>query len=416
MKTQKILIIFVFLAAHSYAQQGWFVQNSGTTQGVNTIYFLNYNLGFAGCNGGLLLKTVNGGNTWGTLHIFNSDIKRMKFFDHLTGLVFSNDGIFRTTNGGIDWIYLNSTNGILDFSYSNQYNMMASYSDGTILRSEDGGAHWGLIYPLLSISPSVWSMESYSGFAAISNVIGNTSYHSIYRTTNSGSQWHLFHQVTTEPGSGKTGDLLFVTPDTGYYSLKTGNINYICNYNGNTWILRQVSSFQNSLYFSNSRSGWSAGEAGTIYKTTNAGNNWLLNYTPNTENLNSIQFVNDLTGWAGGENGLIMKTTTAGMTPILGIGNSVPEVYSLSQNYPNPFNPVTRIKFSIPHLEVAFMRPVQLMVYDALGKEVAILVNQQLEPGTYEADWDASEYPSGVYYYQLQSGSFTETKKMVLVK
>jgi len=98
------------------------------------------------------------------------------------------------------------------------------------------------------------------------------------------------------------------------------------------------------------------------------------------------------------------------------INSEIPKTFELSQNYPNPFNPVTKIKFSIPHVEVAFMRPVQLMVYDALGKEVAVLVNQQLQPGTYEADWDASAYPSGVYYYKLETENFTETKKMVLVK
>ena len=108
---------------------------------------------------------------------------------------------------------------------------------------------------------------------------------------------------------------------------------------------------------------------------------------------------------------------------LMQIHSEIPKTFELSQNYPNPFNPVTRIKFSIPHLEVAFMRQVQLMVYDALGKEVAVLVNQQLQPGTYEADWDASAYPSGVYYYKLEispstsSGrGFTETKKMVLIK
>jgi hypothetical protein len=108
---------------------------------------------------------------------------------------------------------------------------------------------------------------------------------------------------------------------------------------------------------------------------------------------------------------------------IIQVSSEIPVNFSLSQNYPNPFNPVTKIKFSIPHVEVAYMRPVQLKVYDALGKEVAVLVNQQLQPGTYEADWDASAFPSGVYYYKLEvspsTGSgrgFTESKKMVLVK
>jgi len=418
MKTFKILILLAFFTACSYSQPGWFVQNSGTSQTVNTIYFLNYNLGFAGCNGGVFLKTGNGGNSWSVLYNFTTDIKRVKFFDHLTGMVFSNDGIYKTTDGGFNWIQLNSTSGVLDFSYSNEYNMMASYSNGSILRSTNGGLLWGVIYPLGSVSPGVYSMESYSGFAAVSNIIGSTSYHNIYRTTNGGSQWSLFYQVTTSAGAGRTGDLLFVSADTGYYSLKTGNLNYICSYNGNAWSQRQVSSFQNSLYFSNSRSGWSAGENGTIYKTTNAGNNWLQNYTPNNVHLNAIQFVNDQTGWAAGESGLIMKTTSSGITFVSGIGNTVPGAYSLSQNYPNPFNPVTHFRFSIADPGL-----VKMTIYDALGSEVAVILDQQMQPGIYETDWDASAYPSGVYYYRLQvlradysKDVFTETRKMVLIK
>ena len=60
--------------------------------------------------------------------------------------------------------------------------------------------------------------------------------------------------------------------------------------------------------------------------------------------------------------------------------------------------------------------PVQLVVYDALGKEITILVNKNLQPGSYEADWDASNYPSGVYFYTLKAGNFTESKKMILLK
>jgi hypothetical protein len=103
------------------------------------------------------------------------------------------------------------------------------------------------------------------------------------------------------------------------------------------------------------------------------------------------------------------------------LSTDIPETFSLSQNYPNPFNPVTKIKFQIPLLrgvEAVGGRGVltQLTIYDALGKEIAILVNQQLQPGIYESDWDASAYPSGVYYYKLESDSYTETKKMVLIK
>lgn len=89
----------------------------------------------------------------------------------------------------------------------------------------------------------------------------------------------------------------------------------------------------------------------------------------------------------------------------------LPDRFSLSQNYPNPFNPVTVFKFGLPNNTFT-----KLVVYDLLGREVASLVNSQLTAGNYNIQWDASAYPSGVYFYRLTAGDFTDTKKMVLIK
>src|SRR4030095_5756806 len=113
----------------------------------------------------------------------------------------------------------------------------------------------------------------------------------------------------------------------------------------------------------------------------------------------------------------VLYGDTSMLVGINQINSEIPENFSLSQNYPNPFNPMTNIKFQIPKLGF-----VKITVFDVLGKEVQILVNQQLSPGTYEADFDGSNLTSGVYYYQLTiineqlSILFNETKKMVLVK
>ena len=100
--------------------------------------------------------------------------------------------------------------------------------------------------------------------------------------------------------------------------------------------------------------------------------------------------------------------------------------FSLSQNYPNPFNPSTKIEFTIPSAGSSLMRFVQLKVYDVLGNEVAEIVNEYKLVGTYEAEFsakggsayegDASNLPSGIYFYQLKAGSFIQTKKMILFK
>jgi len=100
---------------------------------------------------------------------------------------------------------------------------------------------------------------------------------------------------------------------------------------------------------------------------------------------------------------------------IRNISSEVPENINLYQNYPNPFNPVTKIKFDLP-----FRRGVggmtSLKIYDITGKEISTLVNEQLSPGTYEVTFDAVNLSSGTYFYKIQDGDFTETKKMLLIK
>lgn len=89
----------------------------------------------------------------------------------------------------------------------------------------------------------------------------------------------------------------------------------------------------------------------------------------------------------------------------------IPTEYSLSQNYPNPFNPTTNIKFDIPNVS-----NVKLAVYDLTGREVAALVDKELQPGRYEYKFDGSSLASGMYFYKITAGAFSVVKKMVLIK
>ncbi|NOS83941.1 MAG: T9SS type A sorting domain-containing protein [Ignavibacteria bacterium] len=104
----------------------------------------------------------------------------------------------------------------------------------------------------------------------------------------------------------------------------------------------------------------------------------------------------------------VKYSQVTGVTPV---SSEIPKTFSLSQNYPNPFNPSTTINFSIPVSE-----HVKLRLFDLLGKEVSVFVNETLAAGQYKADFDASAFSSGVYFYVLESGSFKETRKMILTK
>jgi len=110
-----------------------------------------------------------------------------------------------------------------------------------------------------------------------------------------------------------------------------------------------------------------------------------------------------------------LRPITTGITGNTGLPNE----FMLYQNYPNPFNPTTNIKFQIPLSRgVSEGRGVltSITIYDLLGRNIAILLNEQLQPGTYEVEWDASSYPSGIYFYKLTAGSFSAVNKMVLIK
>jgi hypothetical protein len=102
-----------------------------------------------------------------------------------------------------------------------------------------------------------------------------------------------------------------------------------------------------------------------------------------------------------------------------------PNAFYLDQNFPNPFNPTTKIKFTIPtsplnpspyQREGNRERLITLKVYDVLGNEIATLVKEEKSAGSYEVEFDGTGLPSGIYFYKLQAGSFTETKKMLLIK
>lgn len=147
-------------------------------------------------------------------------------------------------------------------------------------------------------------------------------------------------------------------------------------------------------------------------------------------NTNNMTFMSNSNGNITTENSIIYSTTVSTFSyPILinsagtvvtnicsSIGiinqeNNTPKRYELSQNYPNPFNPSTNIKYQITNSNL-----VTLKIFDILGKEVATLVNEKQSPGTYEATWNASNYPSGVYFYKIQADDFSETRKMILLK
>jgi hypothetical protein len=140
---------------------------------------------------------------------------------------------------------------------------------------------------------------------------------------------------------------------------------------------------------------------------------WYFQASPvGNTTLETVELTSPTSGVIVGGGGLILHTTTGGdPIGIEPISTLVPDKFSLSQNYPNPFNPSTHFEFRIADFGL-----VNLTIYDALGREVETIVNENLKPGTYKVDWNATKYPSGVYFYRITAGEFTDTKKMILIK
>ena len=140
-----------------------------------------------------------------------------------------------------------------------------------------------------------------------------------------------------------------------------------------------------------------------------APNEWKFQRLALPVGTNKLKF-NGITAYGNNlfVDSIYVKNALVGIQPA---GNVIPAAYSLEQNYPNPFNPETNIKFGIP-----VSGNVKLAVFDMLGREVVTLINESKTAGNYVVDFDASNLSSGAYFYRIQSGNFTETKKMFLVK
>ncbi len=254
----------------------------------------------------------------------------------------------------------------------------------------------------------------YDGDTTINNIFfinSNTGFicsRKIFKTTNSGLNWY---QVLNDPSVQ-----LQVTGNIVYAISRLFNVNYLNKSTdlGETWSsASQGSGLNFSFHFINSETGWLS-NGSVIRRTTNGGANWTIQ--PGTAiSVLTMYFTDQLHGWAAGTIGSIIRTLSGGIG-ITPISSEIPQKFELAQNYPNPFNPVTKIRFSIPAFVETTRRVVSLKIYDVLGKEIAVLVNEHLKPGIYEINWNAENLPSGVYFYSLITNEFTQTKKMVVVK
>jgi hypothetical protein len=152
------------------------------------------------------------------------------------------------------------------------------------------------------------------------------------------------------------------------------------------------------------------GVASGIYRTSDNGANWAPVNTglPDPCSINALAVMGS--SMYGSYLG-VWKRPLSELTSVREIASGVPGSFNLEQNYPNPFNPTTTIGFGIRASGF-----VSLKVFDILGREIATLVNEKMKTGIYEISFDATGLASGTYFYRLSAGSYTEVKRMTLMK
>jgi hypothetical protein len=191
---------------------------------------------------------------------------------------------------------------------------------------------------------------------------------------------------------------------------------YVSSNHGTAWTHNPVANtFIYSLAFTNA-STIVAGTGSGVFLSIDGGFSWVQRNTGLNQDIILAVSVN-AQGYlyAGALHGGVYKSAQI----LTGVEENqrAPVSFGLMQNYPNPFNPVTVIRYSVG-VGQSFLtvQPVSLKVYDMLGQVVATLVDGPKAPGEYSARWDASNAPSGMYFYQLKAESFSEVKKMILLK
>jgi photosystem II stability/assembly factor-like uncharacterized protein len=420
-KMRKIfLIILTFILSLQISNAQWTRISTGVTQDFNDVFSLpNSSTVFACGNSGKIVVSYNSGTNWQILNSGTSEnLYSIAFMDGLYGWAAGSTGkIIRTTNGGMNWTS-QSGNGTT-------YNAMYSWINtnpgrwavivGDVLngfnpvikRTTNGGSSWEGIsnnYSEDIKDVKFFDTETNNG---IGFAVGGGTNCLILKTVYGGLNWTQDPIVTP----GKLYSVFFINQNTGFTVGNNGKYLKTTD-GGDNWVVSTLGSGDlRSIYFPDSLNGWIVGLAGRVYNTTNGGNNWTIQ--PNMGgNHMSVHFANIQTGWIATNLGDIYQTTNGGNTiGVHQLSNEIPTNYLVSQNHPNPFNPKTNINFDITEKD-----NVKLTIFDVLGREITILVNQQLQPGSYKVDWDASNYPSGVYFYKLEAGEFIQSKKMILIK
>jgi len=449
MKTYKLLFILVVMLSYSSSLfSQWTIQHSGLPDSQNpTLIFsavdsnICWGIQYEISNPKGVL-TIDGGENWNLIQLpaisglignsidaINKDIAWITLEDPAGS---AKGGIFKTTNGGADWIkqetafpgsggrpksiyFFDADNGLCTGNPKNGY--------WEIYTTVDGGTNWTRV-PSANIPSPVSGDETGGGVkkGAGNSFWFNSAYRSLYHSTDRGLTWTVARDIPSPGGIGL--EIAFKDSLNGLVSSYFGEqVNKISSSSdgGAHWTSLNAPPHP-STYFID----YAPGTIGTYFITSHnnigypvptiAGSAYSIDGGHNWKQIDSLphgaaSFTLGNTGWSAGRGDIIYKWkgNPLGITDE-SLNKQLNKTAILSQNYPNPFSSSTSIQFQIP-----FTSKVILKVYDLVGSDVATLVNETKPSGTYNVNFEIKDLSSGCYFYRLQVGSFIQTKKLFVL-
>lgn len=404
--------------ARNFLTEGvWKAQFSTTRQNLNDIIFKDLYSGIAVGDGGTILRTADGGETWKQLPLISTaNLNTVcRPTDNIYWAAGDSGTLLQSTDDGQSWQQqILADKALLQqivFTSENEgwvggYTHKDQQQVAVLAHTTDGGQNWQLTYldSLHSIQALVF-LDDIHGFAA-----GQGANANLLHTSDGGQTWTAAQTKV----SSAIQNLLFIDVAHGYLSAVDGSF-YTSADSGYTWtkVGRPDSAPSCDMFFIDSLNGFVL--ANGLFRTTDGGQNWQRYFADSL--FNKIFFIDQNTGWLLGDRGLILKTTSAGAPLALENGErkTLPEKFELRQNFPNPFNPSTTISYTVGGPGRSPVN-VRLTVYNALGQVVKVLINQKQMPGEYRLRFNADNLASGVYIYRLQSAGYSKARKLILLR
>ncbi|MEO6693572.1 MAG: T9SS type A sorting domain-containing protein [Ignavibacteria bacterium] len=360
-------------------------------------------------------KSVNGGETWDTIFVGAGQTMWDFGFDVANNIYVANfsNGLLKSTNNG------------LNFSLT----PISAFNNKNLQGVECGSAGHVFVTTSMGFFRSADNGQNFietalTGFNCLPVLVDKDSSNIVYVGVSSAGGSGIGFYRSTDNGMtfsanlnpGKNGYNLFQNNNGDVYMITTTSpYNFDRSTNkGLSWTtVSNTAPSQRGITRSGLGNFYTAGNGG-VFRSTNGGlnftnHNFTLSSTPVLfNNYNNVLKI--LTGTSGTTNGGVWSFIE-GIVQYVSSQNNSGLSFELSQNYPNPFNPFTTITYKLEISEF-----VSLKVYDALGIEVADLVNEKQSPGKYQVNWHADHFNSGVYFYTLKVKNFIETKKMLIIK